>query len=108
MFKVDIFIHGASLFGAEQMRRRRREMLDPTTGETAFFASPEDVILAKLDWYKQSGQSERQWHDVLGIIKAQGSRLDLAHLRRWADHLGIGDELEKAIAAGGLRQDSDD
>ncbi|MGE5552058.1 MAG: hypothetical protein ACM3ZC_16225 [Bacteroidota bacterium] len=48
MFKVDVFILGASPFHAEQMRRRRRELLDPATGETAYFAAPEDVILAKL------------------------------------------------------------
>lgn len=106
MFKVDVFIPGSSPFAREQLRRRRRETLDPATGEAAYFAAPEDVILAKLDWYRRSGQSERQWGDVLGIIKTQGSRLDLAHLRRWADTLGVRDELEKALVQGGLGRSS--
>ena len=85
-----------------QFSRRRRETLDPSTGEAVFFASPEDVILAKLDWYRRSGRSERQWQDVLGIIKTQGKRLDLTYLRRWADTLGLRDALETALVEGGL------
>ena len=79
-----------------------QEGLDPITGESAYFAAPEDIILAKLDWYIKSGHSERQWQDILGIIKTQGLRLDLAYLKHWAETLGLRDELRRALTDGEL------
>ena len=43
--------------------------------------------------------SERQWRDVLGILKAQGDRLELAYMRRWAVSLGVSDLLDRALIA---------
>jgi hypothetical protein len=40
--------------------------------------------------------SERQWRDVLGILRAQGDRLDNDRLTRWADRLGVSDLLTRA------------
>jgi len=102
MFKVDVFIPGSSPHALEQIKRRRLETLDPITGESAYFAAPEDIILAKLNWYIKSGHSERQWQDILGIIKTQGLRLDLAYLKHWAETLGLRDELRRALADGEL------
>ena len=62
------------------------------------FASPEDVILAKLLWGKQS-QSEKQWRDVLGILKVQGDALDFAYLTQWAARLDLTELVQQAIAA---------
>ncbi|MBI3207171.1 MAG: hypothetical protein HYZ29_36880 [Myxococcales bacterium] len=44
--------------------------------------------------------SERQWSDVLGILKIQGDRLEHGYLDEWAEPLGVGDLLARA------RQDS--
>ena len=63
----------------------------------AFVATAEDTLLAKLEWYRIGGEvSERQWRDVLGILKVQAGRLDLAYLRRWAIELKVEDLLERA------------
>ena len=66
-----------------------------------YLASPEDVILNKLRWGKRS-QSEKQWRDVLGVLKVQGTGLDFAYLRKWAERLGLSDDLIRAMGSAGL------
>lgn len=62
-------------------------------------ASAEDTVLAKLEWYQMGGGvSERQWRDVLGVLKVQGERLDWVYLRHWAGELHIADLLERVLA----------
>jgi hypothetical protein len=52
------------------------------------FGGPEDTILAKLEWYRPGGEvSERQWRDVLGILKTRAGELDLGYMRKWANDL---------------------
>ena len=46
--------------------------------------------------------SERQWHDVLGIMKVQGDLIDKEYLRNWAAELKILDLLEKAFEDAGI------
>lgn len=63
-------------------------------------ASPEDTLLAKLEWYHTGGEvSERQWRDVLGILKVQAGTLDMQYLRHMAKELGAEDLLERALQA---------
>jgi hypothetical protein len=64
---------------------------------TCHIATAEDILLAKLQWYRQGGEvSERQWSDVLGIMAANAS-LDHGYLRAWARRLGVDDLLTRAI-----------
>ncbi len=99
MFKVDVFVTGADeLLSIELSRKRRVRVLEETQAEL-FVASPEDMVLQKLMWYRDGGGvSDRQWGDVLGVIKTQGNRLDMAYLRLWAGRKGIGELLERALA----------
>jgi hypothetical protein len=61
------------------------------------FASPEDTLLHKLVWYKLGNQiSDRQWGDVLGMLKVQGELLDHEYLDRWAPVLDVVDLLLRA------------
>jgi len=62
-----------------------------------YIKSAEDTVLRKLAWYKLGGGvSERQWTDVLGVLKVQGKRLDTAYMHKWADALGVRDLLDRA------------
>jgi hypothetical protein len=62
----------------------------------------EYIILRKLEWFRRGGEtSDRQWRDVLGIIRTQGTRLDRAELATWADRLGVADLLARAIREAG-------
>ncbi|HSH02694.1 MAG TPA: hypothetical protein VLL52_09270 [Anaerolineae bacterium] len=48
------------------------------------------TLLAKLNWYHMGGElSERQWHDIQGILDIQGEGLDLGYLYEWAERLGL-------------------
>ena len=98
MFKVDIFLPKRP-FDHAQLSRRVKATISSEPRREIYVATPEDVILSKLDWYRQGGEiSERQWRDVQGILRVQRERLDVAYMRRWATTLGIVDLLEKALA----------
>jgi hypothetical protein len=98
MFKVDIFIPQMVPFIKEQLSRACRQVLATEPRVEAMVATAEDTLLAKLDWYRMGGcVSERQWGDVLGILKIQAGRLDLDYLDKWAGELTLGDLLERAL-----------
>lgn len=97
-FKVDLFIKGRHPFDEEEFRRSRLEVVPGAAGRTVAVKSPEDTILRKLAWYAEGGgASERQWNDVLGVLKAQVGRLDLDYMRKWAAELGVTELLDRAL-----------
>ncbi len=97
-FKVDIFIPQLRSFEEEQFNRSKRQVLSQEPKIEAFVASAEDTLLAKLEWYRMGGEvSERQWRDVLGVIKVQAGVLDTNYLFQMAEKLEVGDLLEKAL-----------
>jgi hypothetical protein len=52
-----------------------------------------------MAWFEAGGRtSERQWADVVGVLKLRQSDADVAYLRRWAVALGVEALLEQAIA----------
>jgi hypothetical protein len=80
------------------MSRARREHLDGPDGAVAIrFASPEDTLLHKLVWYRLGNEiSDRQWSDILGVLRIQGDGIDTEYLERWAPQLGVTDLLVRA------------
>lgn len=91
MFKADVFIMQGDLWSREEMTRARPEEVDVPDGKVIIrFASPEDTLLHKLIWYKMGNQvSDRQWGDILGVLKVQGDALDQAYLDQWAPLLDV-------------------
>ena len=98
MFKVDVFIPQPRPFLQSQLARAQRQTFLFEKDVNAKFASPEDTILSKLEWYRLGGEiSERQWRDILGVLKIRAGELDMNYLRQWASELKVGDLLERAV-----------
>lgn len=97
-FKVDIFIRKTRAFDQMQLERRRTSVIATDPEQSVYVTSPEDVILSKLEWYRMGGEvSDRQWRDILGVLKTKSEQLDLAYLRKWAKELKVEDLLERAL-----------
>jgi len=100
--KIDVFVPPDGEYQRAAMGRRRQETLEEP-GESYWVCRAEDIILAKLQWYELGGRaSERQWLDVMGVIKVQAGALEADYLRRWAGVLGVSALLGKAFADAGV------
>jgi hypothetical protein len=98
MFKVDIFVPKGRPFDRQQLDRRISEQMDAEGEAKLWVLSAEDVILAKLEWFRLGGEvSERQWRDILGVMKTQQFALDRDYLRQWAEALAVSDLMERAL-----------
>ena len=89
--KVDVMVPSADDFNRSRMGRILRLNFD--VQRTGWFASPEDVILKKLQYFREGG-SEKHLRDIAGVLTVQGERIDQAYLNGWAAKLGVSDELE--------------
>jgi hypothetical protein len=99
-FKVDVFIRKDTPFGRSVLDRRQPAVIPGDPPLSIDVVSAEDVILLKLEWYRLGGEtSDRQWGDVLGVLRVQAGRLDNGYLDRWAAELGVADLLATARAA---------
>ena len=99
MLKIDVFIPENTAYDKQIFKRIRKDTLEGEKDAKEYcFASPEDIVLKKLDWYRRGGSvAGKQWADVTGILKVQGTALDEPYLRHWASRLGLSKLLEKII-----------
>ena len=108
MLKADVFVRKLTPFAAIQFANAHTVPLDEPAKGTVMIAAPEDTVLNKLVWYQMGGGvSERQWLDVLGVLKVQGPALDQGYMREWAAQLGVTPLLEQALAEGHDEQEDE-
>jgi hypothetical protein len=97
--KVDIFVAGTDPFNAERLRQRERVRVSESPEAYLFVDTAEHSLLRKLEWYRRGGEvSDRQWRDVLAIVRVQGERLDRTRLTMWADALRVADLLGRVLS----------
>ena len=95
--KVDFF-PARSAFNQVALERAERVQLT-ASGPTVRVATREDILLAKLWWYRLGDESsEQQRRDILGIIALNRDLLDHAYLEHWAVSLGVPDLLGRFLA----------
>ena len=95
-YKVDVFVAGGTPLDAQQLARRQRVQIG---NRTLFVHPPEDILLQKLRWYRAGGEvSDRQWRDVIAIIRTQGEHLDREYLLANATVIHVEDLLNRAFA----------
>ena len=90
--KIDFWVLTDQPF---DVSRFRRKYVEDVMGMKLAVSAPEDTILAKLHWAKQSGGSEKHVGDALRVYEVQYGKLDLEYLRSWAHRLGVSSILEK-------------
>lgn len=95
--KVDVFVAGGTALDRQLLDRRIPVDLGVAAGRL-YVHSPEDILLQKLRWYRRGGEvSDRQWRDILGIVRVQAERLDRCYAERGAVQLEVGDLFLRAL-----------
>lgn len=99
MFKIDLFVSKRRPYDREAAARASPQALDEGPDAPRFpIASAEDTVLSKLEWFRLGGEtSERQWWDVVGVLRVTKDA-DRAYLERWAGDLGVSDLLTRALS----------
>ncbi len=97
MLKVDIYCSTNDALSRTQLERR---LLIPIAGGRLPVYSAEDIILRKLMWFEEGGGvSDRQWRDLLGVVRVHRGKLDREYLDGHARDLGLGGLLAKLLEA---------
>ncbi len=100
--KIDLFGLGTEPFDAMEFSRRRPITVGKA-GETLVVKSEEDSVLRKLLWYRAGGEmSDRQWRDVVAILKLNATSLDRSYLTDWSQRLRCADLLSRADVDAGV------
>lgn len=100
MWKADLILLKDQPFYHSEFARARTFDIE---GRSVRVASPEDIVLAKLQWAR-IGSSERQMRDVVTVIKHRHNELDREYLDHWAARLGVCDLLAVVMRDAALEQ----
>lgn len=93
--KVDFWVRNskADLYGKLKLERAIAKKINR---QEIFFVSPEDLILSKLSWYKES-ESSKHLEDIKTILDNQKLKLNLNYVKKWAKKQSTINILERII-----------
>ncbi len=83
--KIDFIVRKDSPYRKLEFARRIKKSI---ADFTLWVVSPEDLLISKLFWAKDS-KSELQLRDVDSILQHQGDNLDFPYINYWVRELGI-------------------
>ena len=96
--KIDFFGRGYEGYDSAEFDRRRAIAVK-ASGERLVLKAPEDTVVRKLLWYRLGGEvSDRQWRDVVSVLRISAAHLDGHYLDAWAERLGLRELLRRARA----------
>lgn len=84
--KIDVVIRDKSAFNDSRFSRIRR--IKPGESYEANFASPEDIIIMKMRYFKEGG-SDKHLRDIAGILKISGAEIDRQYIYGWAKKMDL-------------------
>ena len=84
--KIDVIIPAATEFNRSRFHRIQK--VQAGDGWDACFASPEDAIVKKMEYFRDGG-SEKHLRDITGVLKTSGKEIDTAYIERWAHTLNL-------------------
>lgn len=103
MFKVDVFVAKDDAATVQELARRRTYVPPEAPDAEIALASPEDIVVQKLYWYRLGDHvSERQWTDALSVLSVRGKDLDSGYMRGLAAAMDVEDLLLRALRASGM------
>lgn len=95
--KIDLLVTGPGVLDVAQLESRVLRPLAPDFRREFPVTAPELIVLRKLDWCRKGEMvSERQWRDVLAVLRVQSTRPDSALMDRLAGQAGLSELLQRA------------
>ena len=89
--KIDVVLTKLTEFSKSEFGRRTKIELVP--GYETYIATPEDIIIKKLDYYREGG-SEKHIADIREILSS--TSVDADYLEAWCKNLGLQEHFAKA------------
>jgi len=84
--KVDVIIRKETPFDRSRFARARA--IRPAESYEATFAAAEDVIIKKMEYYREGGL-DKHLRDITGILKVSAQEIDEAYIVEWTERLGL-------------------
>ncbi len=95
-FKIDFWVLRKDEFSQLQFSRK---IPGKIFGQDVFLISPEDLILTKLSWYKDS-DIQKHFLDAVGVYRMQRKILNTEYLYKWAQDLNLIEILKELVKEG--------
>ena len=84
--KIDVMVFKDTPF--DESRLNRAKMVRPEGGGPVMMAAAEDIILKKLEFYKEGG-SDKHTRDIASMFRVSGEQIDVAYIERWVPRIGV-------------------